>query len=318
MFNNRNLLINKTEVRFFVSLGIILSLLVIVSFILSNRIRRGNISSPAKLAEENNPYQDITLTAKAVYVYDVRSGKVLFEKNSNYKLPLASITKIMTALVATENASNEDVILVTNSAIETEGDSGLFVGERWNLKKLLDFSLTSSSNDGVAAVALALGSSGNNISPQTARENFVKLMNSKASELGMNDTRFFNESGLDQSIDESGAYGSAKDITKLLSYILKNHPDILEATKHKRINVTSIDNFTHTAINTDEIVANIPGIKASKTGYTDMAGGNLIVAFDPELGRPIIISVLGSTVSGRFDDVEKLITATLKALSQGQ
>ncbi|MES2214373.1 MAG: hypothetical protein V4465_03250, partial [Patescibacteria group bacterium] len=98
--------------------------------------------------------------------------------------------------------------------------------------------------------------------------------------------------------------------------ILRTHPELLDATRNEIVRTTSLDNQIHTAHNTDTIVANIPGIKASKTGFTDLAGGNLVVAFDPELGRPIIISVLGSTAEERFSDVQRLVDATFKTLSE--
>lgn len=309
--------VSQSELNLFISLGIILSLLLIASFVLGNRIHRGDTSSPAKLVEETNPYGDLTLTAKAAYVYDIRSGKVLFSKRADESLPLASLTKVMTAVVATELAPDHQVITVTDTAIQTEGDSGLRVGERWSLKNLLDFALTSSSNDGVAAVAMSLGRTDSPYQDDiSSEENFIRAMNAKASELGLNNTRFYNETGLDKSTTEGGAYGSARDMSALFTYILKNHPELLEATRQGQIKVSSLDNYIHIAENTDEIVSSIPGIKASKTGFTDMAGGNLVIAFDPEIGRPIVISVLGSTASDRFEDVSKLVQATFKTLSQ--
>jgi D-alanyl-D-alanine carboxypeptidase len=314
---NKPAITSKSEINLFVSLGIILALLLIASFILGNRAYRGDVSSPSKLAETSDPYANLGLTAKAAFVYDVRSDRALYSKNSEESLPLASLTKVMTALVAVESAPEHQVVTITNSAIQIEGDSGLQVGERWRLKDLLDFSLTSSSNDGVAAVAMALGKSDTYGNSDLSRESdFINSMNLKASILGMNNTHFYNETGLDQSENKSGAYGSAADMARLFAYTMKNHPELLEATKKSSIRISSLDNLIHTAENTDEIVSSIPGIKASKTGFTDIAGGNLVIAFDPEIGRPIIISVLGSTASDRFNDVSKLVEATFKALSQ--
>ena len=71
----------------------------------------------------------------------------------------------------------------------------------------------------------------------------------------------------------------------------------------------------HTATNTNEVVGSIPGLIASKTGFTDLAGGNLVVAFDAGINRPVIISVLGATKDGRFTDMEMLVNASLRALN---
>ncbi len=310
------LLTNSHEVRFFTILGIILVIFLTVSLVLGSQIERGNVSVPTKVVNLNQ-FDKLKITAKAVYVYDSRTGKVLYAKNENKRMPLASLTKVMTALVALDSASPNTRITITQNSLTPEGDSGLYVGETWSLKKLLDFSLTSSSNDGVHAVALALGAlNKTNPTAEEAQNDFVQTMNKKASELGMKNTYYFNETGLDQSENKGGAYGTAEDMAKLFEYILKNHPEILEATTSNKIGVLSLDNYFHQAKNTDEIVDNIPGIKGSKTGFTDIAGGNLVIAFDPELGRPIIISVLGSTQEGRFNDMLKLVNASILTIHQ--
>ena len=318
--DSRPLITNPTELKFFGSLGVFLLILLIISFVANHQVKRGDISSPAKIVHAE-PFKDISLTAKSAFVYDVRNDKVLFEKNKDVQLPLASLTKVMTALVATDIAPNSQVITITTEAIRADGDSGLRVGERWSLKKLLDFSLTSSSNDGAKAVALALGAlETTNPTPDVSEIDFISSMNKKADELHMIHTYFLNETGLDLSTPDgqpstkAGAFGSAEDMTKLFTYILQHHSELLEATTRSSVQVTSLDNILHTAKNTDTIVGIIPGIKGSKTGYTDLAGGNLVIAFDPELGRPFIISVLGSTAENRFVDVSKLVKATLESI----
>ncbi len=100
-----------------------------------------------------------------------------------------------------------------------------------------------------------------------------------------------------------------------MQYILENHPEILEATKYQTINISSLDKI-HTAKNTNVDVNQIPGLLASKTGYTDMAGGNLGIAFDSSIGRPVVVVVLGSTMDGRFQDVSKLVKASLTYIGE--
>ncbi len=264
-----------------------------------------------------SPFDNVYITAKAAYVYDARTKEVLYAKNEDLRLPLASVTKAMTALVAKEESAPDKVIVVGSDALSVTGDSGLYKGERWSLKDLLDFSLTSSSNDGMQAIANSLGALNQlSATPEERGEDFVRQMNKKAEELSMKNTYFFNPTGLDESVIQGGAYGTAKDITVLFDYILRYYPSLLEATKNREITVNSLDNLVHTAENTDSNVSEIPGIKASKTGFTDIAGGNLVVAFDPELGRPIIITVLGSTAEDRFTDVLTLVKASMKSLTQ--
>lgn len=145
-------------------------------------------------------------------------------------------------------------------------------------------------------------------------------MNDKAREIGLLNTKFFNEHGLDTETDrggalnhtvQGGAYGSALDMALLFEYTLKNYPQILEATRYKNLQFASASKV-YSADNTNIAVDQIPSLLASKTGYTDLAGGNLVVAFDAGLNRPIIISVLGSTQEGRFTDALKLVNASLK------
>lgn len=308
------LLTSPREIKFFTALGIILVIFLTISVVLGSRIQRGNNSKPSQVVQ-TTPFDNIRLSAQAAYVYDSRTGKVLYAKNATKRLPLASLTKVMTALVALDTAPGNSTIRITSNSLSPEGDSGLLVGETWHLKDLLDFSLTSSSNDGMHAVALALGALHQaNPTENEAQDDFVLSMNKKATAIGMKNTYYMNETGLDESTKKGGAYGTAEDMARLFDYILRNQPDLLEATASSKIRVLSLDNNSHSARNTDEIVDDIPGIKASKTGFTDIAGGNLVIAFDPELGRPIIISVLGSTQSGRFDDMMKLVDASIKSI----
>jgi D-alanyl-D-alanine carboxypeptidase len=127
---------------------------------------------------------------------------------------------------------------------------------------------------------------------------------------------FYNPSGLDMNTSRSGAYGSAKDMASLVKYILNTYPDILEITKYSTYRFTSTSGIVHNVSNTDTIVAKIPGLFASKTGYTDLAGGNLTIAYDEDISHPIIMVLLGSTEDGRFTDMSLLASSTRAYLSQ--
>mgnify|MGYP001559768523 CR=1 FL=1 len=301
----------SSEVRLFILLAVALTLLLIISFIFGLKVKRGDASVPSKVGSELFPA--VAIKAKAVYIYDVRTKTVLFAKNENTRLPLASLTKIMSALVAEDIGPLYSTITVSGEALEAEGDSGLYKDEKWSLKDILDFSLMTSSNDGMRAVALSLGAlSRAGASSKEIINDFVGEINRKAGILGLKNTYFLNETGLDESDIKGGAYGTAKDISILLEYILMHHPALFAATREVTTRFQSLDNRLHVATNTNDIVAEIPGLLISKTGFTDTAGGNLVIVFDPELGRPIIISILGSTEEGRFEDARALVAAVME------
>lgn len=306
------MLTNKQEVIFFSVLGAILIFFFSVAYFYGYKVPSRVKEAPVVV----NYFKDIDLTAKSAFVYDVAGREVLYEKSPDIRLPLASVTKVMSALVASELGEDYSVISVSMDALKAEGDSGLYRGERWLLKDLLDFSLVSSANDGMRAIALALGAlSESSDSTELIMRDFILRMNKKASELGMKNTYYFNDTGLDETAEKGGAYGSARDQSILFEYILRKKPFLLTATREPSITVTSLDGYIHKVSNTSGITGLIPGMIASKTGFTDLAGGNLVIAFDTEIGRPIIISVLGSTIEGRFADVLALVEATMKTVS---
>jgi len=264
-------------------------------------------------AQKGNPFESVFIEAEGVFVYDTTTREVLFAKKPELQFPLASVTKVMTALVAREIAMGKHVV-VTPESLAPEGDSGLLVGEEWGIKDLTDFTLTSSSNDGARALA-SVGSLTHKEDGYDAGEYFVSLMNKKAREIGMTQTFYVNESGLDVSDGVAGAYGSAKDMALLFTHVLNVAPDLMEATSYETIRVSS-NQSVHSAKNTNTVTATIPGLLASKTGFTDLAGGNLVIAFDAGPMHPIVIAVLGSSVDGRFDDVKKLVEASLQVIQQ--
>lgn len=301
--------------------GTALAVLFLVSVLFSEPKQEVGVTSP----ETENPVRSILpafaaldLEAEAVFVYDVREDRPVFAKNEEIQMPLASLTKLMTAIVVTESLSYDSVVAVSPSALQLEGDSGLYANEVWNARDLLDFMLLASSNDSAHALAgmagaavLAAGAKAPGADFYGA---FVERMNTKAGEMGLTQTYFLNETGLDADDSISGGYGSARDVAYLLAYALTHTPRSLEATTYPELAFTSRSNITHTAENTNEITATIPGLIASKTGYTPLAGGNLVIAFDAGFNRPFIISVLHSTRDGRFTDVQKLVDATMASL----
>jgi serine-type D-Ala-D-Ala carboxypeptidase (penicillin-binding protein 5/6) len=299
----------------------ILAYLLLASIIVFSLLIIGEKSLNKKVVkkvETPSAFESINLEAKAAVVWDVVNNRELFSKNPDEPLPLASLTKVMTAVTTDGKLDDDQKIKITKEDLAPEGDSGLVVGDIWRAGDLRDFTLITSSNDGACALAAVAEANLNNppniISTSTdLQAEFVKKMNETATQIGLVNSKFFNENGLDESADRGGAYGSAKDMARLFEYTLKNYPQILEATRYKNLQFTSAEK-KYSAENTNTIIDKIPGLIASKTGYTDLAGGNLVIAFDAGLGRPIIISVLGSSEEGRFSDVIQLVEATIKQI----
>ena len=253
--------------------------------------------------------------AKSFYVYDILENKTIFSKNEHDILPLASITKLMSGLVALNTMPDTTTITISEEDIALDADNGLsdglLVGEKWKLKDLLDLSLVMSSNGGMHAIAAAL-----NNYESINNKNTVDLMNEKAKSLDLNDTIFANETGLDIDNNMSGAYSSAYDVSQLLSYIIKDDPDLISSTNKQNETFISESNIKHTVSNTNICMNQISGLIASKTGSTDLAGGNLTIVFDAGPMHPVAIVVLGSTTEGRFSDVVKLENLALQKLSE--
>lgn len=253
-------------------------------------------------------FDALTLTAKSAYVFDIQSQKALFKKNESDPLPLASITKLMTALVAHEILSEKESVTIGGISLRQDGGSGFREGEKLKRQTLTDMVLMASSNDGAYALASSAGKALGLVGDSAST--FVDAMNIRAKEIGLHDTYFKNPTGLDLSGGEAGAYGSARDVAFLMEYIVKNESDILAFTKENSARFYSETGEYHDAENTNDFVNRIPGLIGSKTGYTDLAGGNLVVAWNAGLGRPMVAVVLGSTREARFADIMKLVTAT--------
>lgn len=251
-----------------------------------------------------NAFDDVSITARSAFVWDVRAQRALFNKNADERLPLASITKLMTALVAYELLEDSERVDITLRAIKADGDSGFYDGELFTARNLNDLMLVSSSNDGATAISEAAGRS-----LETTRDPervFIDAMNIRAEELGLSQTRFNNVTGLDIDRRVAGAYGSARDVAFLMEHIITHYPDVVSLTRSDVSTITNENGKFHVVRNTNDVVNEIPGLLASKTGYTELAGGNLVIAFNSGLNHPIIVVVLGSTQSGRFDDVLNL------------
>ena len=224
---------------------------------------------------------------------------VVYEMNKDRIVPIASLTKLMTAYVVMENYNMNDIIVITQEAVDKlEITGNLTAGEQIKVQDLLYSMLVESSNDATYALAADMGI-----------DNFVFEMNQTAKELNLNYTHFVNPIGLDPEFELlSHNYSTAYNLGILAHKILKKYPEIFEITKNESIDVYYADGrFHHKAENTNLILEEYPNMLGGKTGKTDMAGECLLVIMpQPKNDKGYVINViLGS--SDRFSDMQRLL-----------
>ena len=229
-------------------------------------------------------------------------GNILFKKDPDKILPIASLTKITTAIITLENFDLEETIKISKNSVMTLGDKGgLIRGEELTVKDLLYIMLIESSND----AAMALASDNGRLS----YDEFLDLMNNKVNELGLKDTHFLDPIGLN-----SKNKSTVLEIAKLTNYAL-NFPLIWEILETSKITVSSIDNkFIHNLISTNKLLNEIPFLKGGKTGYTAEAGGCMLTvsSISNSFGIDYLITVVLNSEQ-REEDTEKLINWSKEA-----
>jgi len=199
-------------------------------------------------------------SGKAAVLMDGGSGRILYEKNSHEKLPIASTTKIMTAIVALENGNLNDVVSIPPEASGVEGSSvWLSPGENHSLKDLLYALMLRSGNDAATAIAIHIGGS---------VEGFVNMMNNTAKKIGANNTHFVNPHGL----HDDNHYSTAYDLALIASYALKN-PIFEEIVSTKYYTMPwEGHEWDRTLKNKNKILWTYEGANGVKTGFTKKAG----------------------------------------------
>jgi len=231
---------------------------------------------------------------------DSDNEKILFEKNKDERLPIASVSKLMTALVVydlDETYRFARPIRITKEAVDQNGRSPykeLKPGEKLSPKDLLKMALIESSNDAAFALADFIG-----------KEGFVELMNFYAKKIELTQTKFYNPTGLEKG--EATNYSSASDLVKLSEYILKKHPQIFEITSHNRVDVLNSDGTLRHSIsqNTNHLLEEVPEIIGGKTGYTEKAKGCLLIVMEAPDNKGYVVNViLGS--QDRFEEMKGL------------
>lgn len=251
--------------------------------------------------QEAEKAKEPSILSRYAVIYDRASGVVLWGKDENTPVPMASTTKIMTAIVMLEQIGTDrlgEEVTVDKQAANTVGSRlGLSTGDKITYNDLLYGLMLCSGND--AAVQIAISTAG-------SVENFAELMNKKALELGLENTHFVTPHGLDR----DAHYTTALELAKITDYAIQN-PKIAEVVTTKQYTVT-IDGYPKTISNTNELLGYLDGVNGVKTGYTSKAGRCLVTSANRD-GFEIITVVLGAdTRKIRTQDSIKLIEYAYK------
>ena len=220
----------------------------------------------------------------------VTPSKTLFEKNSDEKLPIASLTKLMTAIVVLDNYKLSGTITIDKDADSQDPlKQDVKLGDTLPVESLLDIMLVESSNKSAYALSELMGES-----------DFVGMMNKKASEIGLEKTFFTDPTGL-----SSQNVSTATDLTKLAEYILKNYTKITDISSAKSFYVPGYGEIT----STNELLGQVPEIVCGKTGFTNQAKGCLLVVINNPKNNDYIINVIlgAKSADDRFSEMKKII-----------
>lgn len=237
------------------------------------------------------PTEPVTAAQSAVLM-DVESHRVLYEKNADVQLAMASTTKIMTALVVLENCDLDEVVTVAKEAQGVEGSSiYLSAGEKLTVEQLLLGLMMHSGND--AAVALAIHCSG-------TVEGFVEKMNQKADEIGADRTKFVNPNGL----PAEGHYTTARDLALIAATALKNEDFARIVSTKKAVIPWEGKEWDRVLVNKNKMLSLYDGANGVKTGYTKAAGRCLVSSAERD-GMWLVAVVLNS--SPMYDDCCKML-----------
>ena len=243
--------------------------------------------------QKNNKEIEPQISSPIALIYDRASGKIMYEKNGNKQTPMASTTKIMTAIVVLENANLKDVVTIDSKAAGVGGSRlGLKKNDKITVNDLLYGLLLRSGNDAAVALANYVGGS---------IEGFAEMMNNKAKELGLVNSHFIVPHGL----DNDGHYTTAYELAKMADYALKIDK-FKEIVSTKSITI-NINGYPKAINNTNQLLGSIAGVYGVKTGFTNGAGRCLVSAC--ERGDLDIITVIigADTTNQRTADTIKLI-----------
>ena len=223
------------------------------------------------------------LYARSAVLMDADTGRILYEKNGEEVLPMASTTKIMTLLVTLENADLEGTVTVSSYAASMpDVQLNIREGERYRLKDLCYSMMLESHNDAAAAIAEHVGGS---------VEGFASMMNQKARDLGCYHTYFITPNGLDAEDEHGGHSTTAEDLARIMRFCMQNDT-FLSITREPSWNFTDLDGTRSFTVNNKNAFLNMmEGALTGKTGFTNDAGYCYVGALERE-GKRLIVALL--------------------------
>ncbi|MBU6141566.1 serine hydrolase [Patescibacteria group bacterium] len=242
---------------------------------------------------------DPHLSVRAAGAMDLETGVTMYQLNPNERWPLASLSKLMTAVIAIEDVGVNTRVTITPQDLSVDGISGdLQAGQQYTVEQLLTIMLTVSSNRAAMAIADTYGF-----------QEFVDAMQQKASQLGMTQTTYVEPTGLSQ-LNES----TVTDLEKLAAYIYTNHPEIYAITRQPSATVEDLNTgATNTFWNINEFSHTRSDFYGGKTGFTDEAGENLVTLFT--YGDQHLLFVVLGTTDDRFTQTEILYNWVIQAFT---
>jgi len=233
---------------------------------------------------------DPTVRSESVLIHSFSDNFSFLSYNTYKAWPAASLTKIMTAVVVLEEIGKAKKIEISENAVSTEGVAGgLKTGDVYITEDLLKIMLLTSSNDAATAFEVYLG-----------KDEFVRKMNKKATDLGMINTIFHDASGLSD-LNET----SANDVLALIKYVLENHPEILSWTRIQSITLQPLNTTVNQTIYNINALSKESDFLGGKTGTSDEAGKNLASVFSFR-DRKLAVIILGS--ENRAEEVENVLS----------
>ena len=243
--------------------------------------------------ENSNKIDNPELNARIALIYDRASGRIIYEKNGNKQTPMASTTKILTAIVTLENADLKETVTIESKAAGIGGSRlGLKKNDKITVNDLLYGLMLRSGNDAAVALAIHVGGS---------IEGFADMMNKKAEELGLTNSHFVVPHGL----DNEGHYTTAYELAKMADYAL-NIPKFKEIVSSKSATIY-INGYPKAINNTNNLLGSVSGVYGVKTGFTNGAGRCLVSSCKG--GELDIITVIigADTNNQRTADTKELI-----------
>lgn len=263
----------------------------------------------SKEATEERPL--LSLHSQSAVLMDGKSGRVLYGKSEDLKRPMASTTKIMTCILALENAALGDTVTASEKAAsQPQVRMGMKEGEQYFLKDLLYALMLESYNDSAVAIAEHIGGS---------VEGFAKMMNEKAKDLGCESTYFITPNGLDaQETDENGEEQihstTARDLARIMAYCVLESPkreEFLDITRTRNYSFTDKEGKRSiSCVNHNALLDMDTGLMSGKTGFTGDAGYSYVAAAEDD-GRIFTIALLGCgwppDKTWKWSDAKKLL-----------